>query len=77
MDASSLGIPGGPAEEPEAPPIADVEGSCTSEGGGGNNDYWRPETDEPRKHYRENGWGYSTCKWRGHCTTYKELRGKE
>ncbi|CAK0835173.1 unnamed protein product [Prorocentrum cordatum] len=76
MDASSLGIPGGPTEGPEAPPITKVERPCTSEGGGGKNDYWRPETDELRKQRRGNGCGCSNCRRKGHCTTCKELHGE-
>ena len=76
MDASSLGVPEGPIEEPEAPPIADVERPDTSEGGGDRDDYWRPETYELRKQCRENGWGCSKCRWKGHCTTCKEIRGE-
>ena len=60
-------------------PIADEDGGASSVGGGGGgkNDYWKPETEELRRQYREMGWGCSKCRWKGVCATCYSRRGEE
>ena len=63
-----------PAAGEDVPaPIADDD-FC---GGGGKNDYWRPETEELRRQYREMGWGCSKCRWKGTCSTCYSRLGED